>query len=61
MENKPYKRIDVSRPKDQGLEAYKTWMNEMAKQLTMEENEIQWTEEEWLVNWKKFWREKPSD
>jgi hypothetical protein len=60
MENKPYKRIDVSRPQDQTLETYKAWMTEMAKQLTMGKNEIQWTEEEWIVNWKKFWKEKPG-
>jgi hypothetical protein len=58
MEHKPEKRINVSRPKDKTLEAYKTWIMEMAKLLTMEKNEIQWTEEEWIANWKKFWKEK---
>jgi hypothetical protein len=60
MDNKSYKRIIISRPKDRSIEAYKAWMMELAKQLSSEENEIKWTEEEWIANWEKFWREKET-
>jgi hypothetical protein len=60
MENKPCKRITVSRPKDRSLEAYKAWMMDIAKRLTTDETRIKWTEEEWIANWKKFWKERPS-
>jgi sulfur relay (sulfurtransferase) DsrC/TusE family protein len=60
MENKPYKRISVSRPKDNSLEAYKSWMREIAERLTTEKTGIKWTEEEWIAHWKKFWQEKHS-
>ena len=59
MENKPYKKISVSRPRDQSLEAYKDWMMELAKRLTTEKTGIKWTEKEWIENWKKFWQDKP--
>lgn len=58
MENKPYKKISVSRPRDQSLEAYKDWMMELAKRLTTEKTGIKWTEKEWIENWKKFWQDK---
>lgn len=56
MENKPYKTVTVSRPKDNSLEAYKAWMMDLAKMLTTDT--IKWTEEEWIANWKKYWKEK---
>jgi hypothetical protein len=34
MKNEPYKKINVSRPKDKSLKAYKSWMMEIAKLLT---------------------------
>lgn len=58
MENKPYKKVSVSRPRDQSLEAYKDWMMELAKRLTTEKTGIKWTEKEWIENWKKFWQDK---
>ena len=33
-------------------------MMEIAKRLNTNNTEIKWTEEEWIVNWKKFWQEK---
>jgi hypothetical protein len=61
MENKPYKSIDITGPKDRSLEAYKTWMMEMAKKLTTQPTEVRWTEEEWITNWKKYWKKKPIE
>ena len=58
MDDKPYKRISVSRPTDKSLEAYKVWIRELAQKLE-KNGEVKWTEEEWLANWKKFWKEKP--
>jgi hypothetical protein len=58
MKNEPYKILTISRPKDESLEAYKAWMMEIAKRLTADNAPIQWTEEEWIENWKKFWQEK---
>ena len=59
MDNKPYKKFTVSRPKDKSLEAYKAWVTEIAQRLTTNKTGIRWTEEEWMANWKKFWQEKP--
>jgi hypothetical protein len=63
MKNKLFKTISIARPKDKSLEAYKTWMLEIASQLSTERTEIQWTEEQWTEKWKKYWeeREKPRD
>jgi len=58
MKNEPYKIITISRPKDKSLKAYKARMMEIAKRLNTNNTEIKWTEEEWIVNWKKFWQEK---
>lgn len=57
MEDKPYKSITVSCPKDKSLEAYKAWMTDLAK--TLATDTIKWTEEQWITNWKKFWKENP--
>jgi len=57
MDNKPYKKFTVSRPKDKSLEAYKAWIWELAKKLTTGKPELKWTEEEWIANWKEFWKE----
>jgi hypothetical protein len=63
MKNKLFKTISIARPKDKSLEAYKTWMLEIASQLSTERTEIQWPEEQWTEKWKKYWeeREKPRD
>jgi len=58
MENKSFKKVAVFRPKDESLEAYKAWMTQLARKLTADT--IKWTEEEWIANWKKFWKERPS-
>jgi hypothetical protein len=56
MENKPFKSITVTRPQDRSLEAYKAWMMDLAKKLTTGSAELKWTEEEWITNWKKYWK-----
>ncbi len=61
MENKQYKSITVTGPKDRSLEAYKAWMMDMANMLTTQPTEIRWTEEEWITNWKKYWGKKPIE
>jgi hypothetical protein len=60
MENKPYKSITVTAPKDRSLEAYKAWIMDIAKKVTTASTEVRWTEEEWAANWKKYWKEKPG-
>lgn len=42
MKNKPPRIINVLRPKDKSLAAYKAWMKGIASQLAPEA-EIQWT------------------
>jgi hypothetical protein len=56
MEIKSFRKVTIFRPKDESLEAYKAWMTELAKNLTTEP--IKWTEEEWVANWKKFWKQE---
>jgi hypothetical protein len=62
MKNKPPQVINVLRPKDKSLEAYRAWLKGIASQLATDA-EVQWTEEQWIEKWKKFWeeREKPRD
>jgi hypothetical protein len=62
MKNKAPQVINVLRPKDKSLEAYKNWLKGIASQLATDA-EVQWTEEQWTEKWKKFWeeREKPQD
>jgi hypothetical protein len=50
--------MNASAPKDQSLNAYKTWMLEIAGRLTNQESGLKLTEEEWIRFWKEFWRER---
>ena len=59
MDDKPYKSISVSHPTDKSLEAYKVWIRELAHKLEPG-NQVKWTEEEWIANWMKFWKDKPE-
>jgi hypothetical protein len=61
MENKSDKRVQVSRPKDRSLEAYKLWMMDIYKQITTKKSKIKLTEEDWIANWKEYWEEKSKD
>lgn len=61
MDDKPYKTIFVSRPTDKSLEAYKEWIKELARQVQAGAVEVKWSDEEWIANWKKFWKEKPRE
>lgn len=60
MDDRPFKTIFVSRPMNKSLGAYKAWMRKLAQQV-QKDGEVKWTEEEWIANWKKFWKEKPNE
>ena len=55
MKNKPHTIINVLRPKDKSLAAYKIWMKGIARQLEPAA-EIEWTEEQWREKWKNYWQ-----
>ena len=57
MKNRPAKVINVLRPQDTSLEAYKTWMQGIASQLAPVDK-IQWTEEQWIEKWKNHWQKQ---
>ena len=50
----------LSGPKDRSLEAYKEWFRRIIKRLIKEGNQINWTEEEWIANWKEYWKTNPN-
>jgi hypothetical protein len=60
MENKPYKSVTVTGPKDRSLEGYKAWIRDLAKNLTIG-TDVRWTDEEWIASWKTYWKEKPIE
>lgn len=53
MKNKSHQVINVLRPKDKSLEAYRAWMKGIASQLAPEA-EIAWTEEQWIEKLERF-------
>jgi hypothetical protein len=57
MKNKPPRTINVLRPKDKSLEAYRAWMKGIASQLAPEA-EIEWTEEQWKEKWTNYWQKQ---
>jgi len=57
MKTRPPKIINILRPKDKSLEAYKAWMNGIASQLDPEA-EIEWMEEQWTEKWKNYWQKQ---
>ena len=46
-------QVSISRPKDESLEAYKNWIDDMAKSLGIQEEVL--PEEEYITGWKEFW------
>ena len=58
MESQLNIRETVSHPKDRSLEAYKAWVMEIARRLTKDATKIKLTEEEWIANWKEYWKER---
>lgn len=60
MESTLNNRVTLSRPKDKSVEAYKTWIMEIARRLTTEPNAINLTQAEWLAHCKEFWTERPT-
>jgi hypothetical protein len=42
-------------PKDRSLAAYKDWMTGLINRFTTNKTTLQFTETEWLENWKEYW------
>lgn len=60
VEDDPHIPI-YSRPRDDSLEAYKGWINEMFSHLTGKSGDDgSMTEEEWIRHWKEFLAAKPG-
>ena len=57
MQTKENNRGKPSGPKDRSLEAYKTWMIEIARRLTTQKTMIQLTEGDWRKSWRKYWQQ----
>jgi len=58
METQLNNNLTVSRPRDKSIRAYKDWIMEIAARLITEKNTIRFTEAEWLLNWREYWKEK---
>jgi hypothetical protein len=58
MNSQPADRASLTGPYDRSLDAYKTWILEIARRLTTEHSTLKLTEEEWVMYWKEFWKEK---
>ena len=50
--------LAITRPPNRSLEAYKTWINNMAAALGVEGEEP--TDAEWEAMWREFWAEPES-
>ena len=51
-------KMESPGPKDRSLAAYKAWILTIARRLTTKTSQVELTDEEWLVFWKEYWREK---
>lgn len=60
MNDTQSKSISLPHPADTFLAAYKDWIVELCKRLTTKEMCIFFTEEEWVANWKAYWKEQPA-
>ena len=58
MKSQSTDRVTLSGPKDQTLDAYKDWIEDIARRLTTQKSTIKLTEAEWTAYWKDFWKEK---
>lgn len=58
MNSQPFEKASRRGPKDRSLDAYKTWILDIARRLTTEHSTFRLSEEEWVTFWKEFWREK---
>ena len=54
------KKVLLSRPKDESLEAFKEWMTEFIKHLKGQDWEVDVSEDAWVKYWKKFYRGKET-
>ena len=57
MKSQTAETVTLSGPRDQSLNAYKTWIMDIARRLTTEKSTIKLTEAEWIEYWKDFWNE----
>ena len=55
MEDQLINNATISRPQDKSVEAYKTWIMEIAQRLTTGEFTVELTEIEWKQNWRDYW------
>jgi hypothetical protein len=60
MKDKSSEKPTRSSPKDKSLEAYKVWIQELARRFTTQKYEVDLTDGEWVVSWKEYWREKST-
>jgi len=58
MKSRTTATVTMSGPKDRSLDAYKDWITEIARRLTTTKEHIKFTEAEWTVHWKEFWKDK---
>jgi hypothetical protein len=58
MNSETTKQVFSSHPRDKSLDAFKTWIIDIARRLTTEKSTIEFTEAEWTAFWRDFWREK---
>ena len=60
MDETQSKPVTLLHPEDTSLAAYKDWILDLCKRLTTKETCILFTEEEWVANWKAYWKEQPA-
>ncbi|MEO8356478.1 MAG: hypothetical protein ABI621_11220 [Chloroflexota bacterium] len=52
-------KVNLSRPKDESLEAFKDWIQELTNRLTGKTGDDgSMTDEAWEEQWKRFWKDK---
>ena len=57
MENQYKETTNLSRPKDNSLEAYKVWILTADHRLTQINTRMKFTEAEWVAGWREYWEE----
>jgi hypothetical protein len=56
MKSQSGDNANLSRPRYKSVEAYKVWILEIAQPLTTGSTTIEFTEVEWIANWKENYR-----
>jgi hypothetical protein len=57
MENQQANSRTLSGPRDKSIEAYKVWIREIAQRLTVGADPVRFTEIEWQLHWREYWKE----